>query len=86
MTNNKLFEKLRIAFKYGIKVTKKHPESDDCDDIYFDRAIAVINKWFPSQQPSSTEKQLKEVLEEIKELQTENRRLINQLPCGDYHP
>ena len=45
--DDKLFEKLKIAFKYGIKVTEKHPENDDCDDAYFDTAIAVINRVYP---------------------------------------
>lgn len=40
----KLFEKLKIAFKYGIKVTEKHPDNNDCDDAYFDKAVLVINR------------------------------------------
>lgn len=43
-TDDKLFEKLRIAFRYGVKVIEKHPDSSDCKDIYFDKAIAVINR------------------------------------------
>lgn len=46
MADNKLYEKLRIAFKYGLKVAENHPEDSDCDDVYFDRSIKVINRVF----------------------------------------
>jgi len=45
--NDYLFEKLRIAFRYGMKVMKSHPDETKCIDIYFDKAIAVINRIYP---------------------------------------
>lgn len=45
-TDDKLFNKLKIAFKFGIKVSTNHPDDDSCDDSYFDRAIMVINRLF----------------------------------------
>ena len=38
------FKMLQIAFKMGIKAAEEHPEDDDCDDVYFDRAVAIINR------------------------------------------
>ena len=50
MKDDKMYEKLRIAFKYGIKVSEKHPDDDSCDDVYFDRAIQVINRLYPKEK------------------------------------
>lgn len=45
--DDKLFEKLRIAFRYGIKVMERQPGKEECMEVFFDKAIAVINRLYP---------------------------------------